>query len=140
MVNVLTMTTPAKVMLLHAPSCDLLDFNICLQAYAVQEAPDLILPAALENVPLDAEDGQASGAAERDLSHAAQQAATAASASPEVLLSTSKKAQSFSLSSTLCIPVLVSWSLSITSKVLWCQSGCAWQDDIQSAASMLMLC
>ncbi|KAL0042815.1 hypothetical protein WJX79_000802 [Trebouxia sp. C0005] len=56
--------------------------------YAVQEAPDRILPATLEDVPIDAEDGQATGAAERDLSLAAQQAATAASASPEDMFDT----------------------------------------------------
>ncbi|KAL0030231.1 hypothetical protein WJX77_004266 [Trebouxia sp. C0004] len=55
---------------------------------AVQEAPDLILPAVLEDVPIDGEDGQAFGAAERDLSHATQQAATAASASPEDMFDT----------------------------------------------------
>jgi len=54
----------------------LFETSICLQDSAVQEAP--------ENVPLDGEDGQASGAAEGYLPHAAQQAATAASASPEV--------------------------------------------------------
>lgn len=53
---------------------------------------------------------------------------------------TSKKAHSFSTSSTLCIPVPVSWCLSTTSKVFWCRSGCAWQGDIQSAALLLMLC
>lgn len=69
---------------------------IYLQAYAVQEAPEVNLPAAFEEAPLDGEDGQALGAAERYLSHAAQQAAAAASASPEVVLYTSKKAHSFS--------------------------------------------
>jgi len=82
---------------------------IYLQAYAVQEAPDVILPAAFEDVTLDDEDGQALGAAERDVSHAAQQAATAASASPEVLLCTSKEAQPLSISLILCVLVPVSW-------------------------------
>ena len=97
-----------------------------------------MLPAVLEDEPLDAEDGQTWGAAEGDLFHAAQQAATAASA--EVLLCTSKKAPSFSTSSTVCIALPVSWSSPTTSKVLRCHSGCAWRGDIQSAALLLMLC
>ena len=116
-----------------------------MQAYVVQDAPHPILPAALEepldaalDEPLDAEDGHAWGAAEGDLVHAAQQAATAASA--EVLLCTSNKAHSFSTSSTVCIAVPVSWSSPTTSKDLWCHSGCAWRDDIRSAALLLMLC
>ncbi len=52
-----------------------------LQAYTVQGAPDLILPVAPEDVPLDGEDGQALGAIEGSLP---QQAATTALAPLEV--------------------------------------------------------
>jgi len=84
-----------------------------LQAYAVQEAPDLILPAAIEDVPLDAADGHALGAAEPDLSHAAQQAATAASASPEVSAMHKQQSSSFQHfinSLHACADVLVSFN------------------------------
>ena len=115
MVNVLTMTTRSKVMLLHTPSCDLINFNMFAGLCCPRGTRS---DPALEDVPSDDEDGQALRAAERDFSHAAQQAATAASASPEVLLYTSKKAHSFSNSSPLCIPVSVSCYSVTTSKVL----------------------